>query len=84
MNLTPLMIAFVIPIGYLIYLIIAKKGRIKSYFCGALVFIISQIFLRIPIIQNIMPKMDWYITMSIFNPIIYCLFLGITAGIYLK
>lgn len=90
MNLPPLMIAFVIniiicfgiPIGYLIYLIIAKKGRIKSYFCGALVFIISQIFLRIPIIQNIMPKMDWYITMSIFNPIIYCLFLGITAGIF--
>lgn len=77
-----IIICFGIPIGYLIYLIVGKKGRIKSYICGALVFIISQVFLRIPIIQGIMPKLDWYITMSIFNPIVYCLFLGITAGIF--
>jgi uncharacterized membrane protein YhfC len=77
-----IIICFGIPIGYLIYLIMTKRKNLKSYFCGALVFLISQIFLRIPIIQNVLPKMNWYISLTAFYPIIYCIFLGITAGIF--
>lgn len=75
-------ICFGIPIGFLIYLIAAKRDGIKPFFVGVLVFLISQVFLRIPILQYVLPKMDWYVTMSAFYPIIYCIFLGITAGIF--
>ena len=89
MNFSSLMICFIIniiicfgiPIGYLIYLVAAKKG-VKPFFIGALVFLISQVFLRIPIIQYVLPKMDWYSTIQAFYPIIYAIFLGATAGIF--
>lgn len=75
-------ICFGIPIGYLIYLILTKKQRVKYFLCGMLVFLISQVFLRIPIIQKLLPKMNWYIIMTSIYPIIYCVFLGITAGLF--
>jgi uncharacterized membrane protein YhfC len=77
-----IIICFGIPIGYLLYLIAARKGRVKAYFCGALVFLVSQIFLRIPIIQSVLPRMNWYVTMSIFYPVSYALFLSLTAGLF--
>ncbi len=77
-----IIICFGIPIGYLIYLIAAKRRGLKSFFTGALVFLISQVFFRLPILKYILPKMDWYSTMTVFYPIIYCIFLGITAGLF--
>ncbi|MDF2672336.1 MAG: hypothetical protein K0R09_601 [Clostridiales bacterium] len=76
-----LIICFGIPIGYLIYAIMKRSG-IKAFFIGTLVFFISQILLRIPILQLVLPKMDWYLYMSNFYPIIYSIFLGITAGVF--
>ncbi|MBV7272775.1 YhfC family intramembrane metalloprotease [Clostridium sp. PL3] len=77
-----IIICFGIPIGYLIYLIAAKKRGIKSFFIGVLVFLISQVFLRLPIIQYILPKMEWYSIMTVLHPISYCIFLGATAGLF--
>lgn len=77
-----LLICFGIPIGTLIYLIVAKKKAVRSFFVGVAVFLIFQVFTRIPIIQYVLPKMDWYNIMTTIHPIIYGLFLGVTAGLF--
>lgn len=77
-----IIICFGIPIGYLIYLIAAKKTGVKPFFIGSLVFLVSQIFLRLPIIQYFLPKLDWYSIMTTLYPVIYSIFLGATAGIF--
>lgn len=77
-----IIICFGIPIGALIYFIRTKKKVVKSFFIGMAVFLIFQIFTRIPIIQFLLPKMDWYNVMTVANPVLYGLFLGITAGLF--
>lgn len=77
-----IIICFGIPLGYLVYIIATKKASAKYYFCGVMVFLVSQVFLRLPIIEKLLPKMDWYLFMQNVYPVIYCIFLGITAGIF--
>lgn len=77
-----ILICFGIPLGYLIYLIVNKRENIKFYFGGVCAFVISQMILRIPILTYVLPNMSWYITMETLYPIIYSLFLGITAGLF--
>lgn len=71
-----------IPLYSLIYILLKKKRYIKSYFMGVLVFVVSQIILRLPIIQVVLPKFDWYGNMQIFYPVVYIIFLSFTAGIF--
>ena len=77
-----IIISFGIPIVALIYFILKKKACVKSYFIGVIVFFISQITLRLPILNNVISNMDWYIEISIVSPIIIMIFLGLTAGIF--
>lgn len=77
-----IIICFGIPIGVLIYFIVTKKKVAKSFFIGMAVFLIFQVFTRIPIIQLVLPKIEWYNVMSVANPVLYGLFLGITAGVF--
>lgn len=77
-----IIICFGVPIGYFIYLMRKKPSEIKIFFIGVGVFLISQVFLRIPIIKYILPNFEWYNTMQYFYPIIYAIFLGITAGVF--
>lgn len=77
-----IIICFCIPIGALTYFIVTKKKVVKSFFVGMTVFLIFQVFTRIPIIQLVLPKMEWYNVMSVANPVLYGLFLGITAGVF--
>lgn len=71
-----------IPLCSLIYILLKKKRYIKSYFMGVLVFVVSQVILRLPIIQVILPKFHWYENMQIFYPVVYIIFLSFTAGIF--
>lgn len=77
-----ILICFGIPLGVLIYLIVAKKKAVKSFFVGVSVFLIFQVFSRIPLLQIVLPKMDWYNIMASADPIMYGLFLGLTAGLF--
>lgn len=76
-----LVICFGVPIAWIIFMSFKKKS-IKPMLLGALIFIISQVFLRLPIIQVVLPKYDWYLTITLFYPVIYALFLGVSAGIF--
>jgi uncharacterized membrane protein YhfC len=59
----------------------AKKLRIsRAFLFGVLAFFISQIVLRIPLLQLI-GQTFWFQTLAM-NPVPYGLFLGITAGLF--
>jgi uncharacterized membrane protein YhfC len=75
-----LLIVFLFPIGLWIYFY--KKERISamSVLVGGLTFVISQIVLRMPLLQ-LLQSQSWYAVMAK-NIWIYALFLGLTAGIF--
>lgn len=57
-----------------------QKYFIGSVFIGAAVFFVFQIVVRVPILQGILPKTQWFQDMQQ-NIWIYALFLGFTAGL---
>lgn len=75
------LICFGIPLGGM--LLLRKRGEHpgKPFFLGVVAFVISQIVLRVPILQKILPNMTWFLVMQQ-NPWVYGIFLGITAGIF--
>jgi len=90
MNETSLIICFIInivvcfgiPLGALVYLVATKKKAEKSFFVGICIFLIFQVFFRMPLLQYVLSKMDWYNIMNSTSPIAYGLFLGLTAGLF--
>lgn len=74
-------ICFLVPIISLIYFTIKYKKIPKSFIIGMLVFFISQVVIRIPILNYVLPNSMWFIKMST-NPYLYGIFLGLTAGIF--
>ena len=58
-----------IPLGVFIYILVKKRNYLKSYVIGALVFFITQICLRLPLINNVMVKFDSF---NIFKSSTYC------------
>lgn len=76
-----LIVCFGIPLGVFAYLLLGKKKALKPFFIGMLAFFVSQILLRIPLMQYVLPKMDWYLLLQ--NQIwLYGIFLGFTAGLF--
>lgn len=73
-------ICFLIPLGSLAYFAIEDRKRIKSFFIGMLIFFITQIVIRLPLISFIFPKMKWYENMFL-NPWVSAIFLALTAGL---
>ncbi|CEO23579.1 Predicted membrane protein [[Clostridium] sordellii] len=74
-------ICFLIPLGSLIYFARLKNNTIRPFLIGMLVFFVSQILIRIPIISYILPNSTLYLKLST-NPYLYGIFLGLTAGIF--
>ncbi|NLO39868.1 MAG: YhfC family intramembrane metalloprotease [Ruminiclostridium sp.] len=58
-----------------------KKYYVGSVFIGAAAFFVFQVITRIPLIQIVLPKMQWYQDMQN-NLWVYALFLGLTAGLF--
>ncbi len=77
-----LFICFILPVVVFIFLQIKYKKTFKPFLLGALAFFISQIVLRIPIINNYLPHFVWYNVFQIKYPYLYWIFLGLTAGIF--
>ncbi|MEN8076681.1 YhfC family glutamic-type intramembrane protease [Clostridioides difficile] len=90
MNFTMLVICFSIniiisigiPIGVLVYIIAKRRVYLKSYLIGALIFFLSQIVLRLPILNFLSTNVDSYIMLSSFYPIVYSIILGLSAGVF--
>ncbi|MBP7175869.1 MAG: YhfC family intramembrane metalloprotease [Thermoclostridium sp.] len=59
-----------------------QKYYVGSVFIGAAVFFLFQVVTRIPLIQIVLPNMQWYQDMAQNNLWGYALFLGFTAGLF--
>jgi len=71
----------ILPICVAIYLCRLKKGLWIPTLVGATTFFVFQILIRLPIFQLVLPNIEWYLTMSSAQPLLYALFLGATAGL---
>ncbi len=74
-------VCFVVPLGGLVLCARRKKGVGKAFFVGAAAFVVSQICVRIPILQLVLPQYAWFAIMQL-NPWKYGWFLGLSAGIF--
>ncbi len=81
--LTGILICFGVPIGGLVILLTRhkKKGVGLAFLWGALAFFVSQMLIRVPILQLVLPGMAWYAVLQL-DPWAYGLFLGFTAGLF--
>lgn len=77
-----LVICFILPVVIFIFIQKKYKKSLKAFLLGASAFFVSQIVLRIPIINNILPQFTWYIAFQMKYPYLYWIFLGLTAGIF--
>lgn len=73
-------ICFGLPIAGLIFLTRRRKGAGKAFAWGVAAFVISQLLIRVPILQLLLPNFAWFGAMQLY-PWIYGLFLGLTAGL---
>ncbi len=75
-----LLISIGLPLGLVIFYYRKEKIALIAVFVGALVFIVSQILIRIPLL-NFISTMPWYQQMAA-NLFLIAFFLSITAGIF--
>lgn len=75
------LICFALPIGGLFQLKKTHPFMVRAWITGVLTFFISQILLRLPLIQIVLPKQNGFIHLQL-SPVLYALFLGLTAGLF--
>ena len=75
-----IVICYVLPTACLIILMRKRKGAGKAFIWGALAFVVSQLLIRVPILQLVLPNFRWFAVMQLY-PWRNGLFLGLTAGL---
>ncbi|MGI6327353.1 MAG: YhfC family intramembrane metalloprotease [Dethiobacteria bacterium] len=75
-----LLICFGLPIILFIYFYKREPIAVAAVLVGALVFLVSQIFTRIPLL-NLFSSMEWYQQIAA-NIFLLALFLSVTAGLF--
>ncbi len=73
-------VCYVLPTAGVLILARGRKGTWKAFAMGAAAFVVSQVLVRIPILQMVLPGFGWFAVMHLY-PWRYGLFLGLTAGI---
>ena len=81
-NLFTVVITLILPCLLLLYYIFVKRRYLLAFIIGILTFTIFQVLTRLPLIQVVLPKMDWYFTFVYAYTTWYVLFLGITAALF--
>ncbi len=75
-------VCLLLPIGGVIWCRRKYGGAALPFVIGMAAFVVSQIFIRIPLIQNVLPRMEWYAQLPYSNYFLYGLFLSFTAGLF--
>lgn len=73
-------VAIGIPVAGLVYAIINKRWL--PFILGALAFVISQMVLRIPLMQLLEQHSISYVMFQVTNPILFSILLGLSAGVF--
>ncbi|MGX7262901.1 YhfC family glutamic-type intramembrane protease [Enterococcus crotali] len=79
--LIALSVGGIFPLAVFIYCLVKKKD-LKAFLLGSLTFIIFQVMLRIPLLQLLSKNSIEFNLFQSLHPILYILFLAITAGIF--
>ena len=69
-----------VPIFACVYAI--YKRRFMPFILGVLAFVISQILIRIPLLEYLAAKSSTYLMWSVEYPVFFVIFLAFTAGIF--
>lgn len=75
-----MLICFLLPIALAVYFYRKHKISLIAVLLGAIVFLVSQVAIRIPLLA-IFGKQQWYIEMAA-NVYVLALFLALTAGVF--
>lgn len=77
-----ILVCFGVPLS--VSIAAARKSRryLVPFFVGALTFFVTQILLRIPIMQLWLAKQDWFLVLNQTNPLAYGLILGVSASVF--
>ena len=73
---------FIIPIAAYILVRRKSKGITGAMLAGIGSFVVLQIFIRVPILQYVLPNMEWFVNLPKNSIFLYALFLGFTAGLF--
>ncbi len=65
------------------FLLLRKKTdrMLKPFLLGMAAFVISQMLIRIPLLQYVLPNFQWFLILQT-QPYTYGIFLGLTAGVF--
>ena len=81
-NILAIIVVFIIPVIGALYLKIKKNIKISNFIIGALTFLISQVLIRLPLL-NYLGRNTNIFTKGIFSQMIpYIIFFSFTAGIF--
>lgn len=85
-NLIPsifcILVSFGVPLAALILAARKKEHYVKPFLIGALTFFISQILLRLPLLQLWLAHQSWFMVLPVQNPWLYSLLLGFSASVF--
>ncbi|MFA0815310.1 MAG: YhfC family glutamic-type intramembrane protease [Anaerofustis sp.] len=75
-------VALLAPIGAGIWIAVRHRTYTRALLFGVLTFTVFQILLRIPLLQYVLPKMDWFLIMTSVMPAFTAAFYGVTASLF--
>lgn len=70
-----------LPLGVLVYFIIAKRNLVVPWLLGLATFMVTQVLVRMPIL-GMLGGYTWFQAFATFQPVLYILVLSFTAGLF--
>ena len=81
-NVVGFLLMLGVPLAACIYYLWRRDGRIWMFFAGILSFTVSQLLIRIPLLQYAGKKWEWLMLLPYTSLVLYYGFLGLTAGLF--
>lgn len=82
LGILSLLICIGIPVGGAVFFLRKRNGTFVSFAAGVLAFTVSQLVLRIPLLNYLSTHAEWMMVLPAVNVVLYGAFLAFTAGIF--
>lgn len=82
LGILSLLICIGIPVGGAGFFLWKRNGTFVSFAAGVLAFAVSQLILRIPLLNYLSAHVEWMMVLPAVNVVLYGAFLALTAGIF--
>ena len=81
-NVVGFLLMLGVPLAACIYYLWKRDGRIWMFFAGILSFTVSQLLIRIPLLQYAGKKWEWLMLLPYTSLVLYYGFLGLTERLF--